>query len=260
MTRQENGIERSAFTLIELLMVIGIIAVLAGLLLPALSRAKAQGQKVRCASNLRQIGVATSLYLGDFEDQYPLQYSADLHQYWPDELERYMAAKWTDAVYACPAFPLRTNRTGGFATGLPTWAIFGSYDINLFGGSTGSGVNPLMGIGGVLDGASGRHVPVRAAQVIEPSDMVAYGDSLLYLPPAELANYFGLPYYDSLVFGVTRVNARKLEAKRHFGRFNVVFCDAHVESPLGATLFRRTSDNLVRWNRDHQPHPDRLPP
>ena len=54
-----------AFTLIELLVVIAIIGVLAALLLPALGRAKQQGHKIQCLSNLRQLQVAWELYAGD---------------------------------------------------------------------------------------------------------------------------------------------------------------------------------------------------
>lgn len=61
-----------AFTLIELLVVISIIAVLISLLLPALSRARSQGQRIACASVMRQAGISWNVYLNEFRDWLPL--------------------------------------------------------------------------------------------------------------------------------------------------------------------------------------------
>jgi len=278
LLRNPSGRSRGligAFTLIELLVVIAVIAILAALMLPALSVAKARGRQIACASNLRQVGLGMTQFVHD-TGYYPV-YNFDpsvamKNMYWPDEIQPYTGAAWIDELYRCPDYrgiTLEGNEDG---------SMLGSYGYN----ANGTKFTPSKyGLGGTLakvflqeelDDLSGGVLRIKESMVRAPSDMIAIGDAhLVWTPAAFMETLYGAEYatenYSGM--GMLDINSRDgvqrpswpgsegiLDAtqRRHDSRYNISFCDGHVETIRREGLFAQTEASLRRWNNDNESH------
>jgi len=230
---------RSAFTLIELLVVIAIIAILAAMLLPALTRAKEAGRSAACKSNLRQIGIALHLYVSDSQ-KYPLWLSIGTGMHYWDAAILPLASN-NRGVFRCPSnlrAPAWTNNAA-----LPQQNP--SYDYNMSGSSQFALPVYLPSLG--LDG-SAKYLPENQVKV--PSDMIEVIDAT-----ATGVNRGGDGDADDITVPVNLLAEAVVTPRHNYGA-NAVFCDDHVEYGKLTAWLKRTEQARRRWNNDNQPHPE----
>jgi prepilin-type processing-associated H-X9-DG protein/prepilin-type N-terminal cleavage/methylation domain-containing protein len=276
---------RRAFTLVELLVVVGIVAILIALLMPALSRARQHAHRVICAANLRSIGQAMTMY-----SQQSGYYPGSVHGLvnpvviWQPRLRAFMGGE--QGVFQCPsrgpefewaryaqvAVPVGAWSSHADAThlgygyemgepllipGWPAWRFSYSYNAHGTELSWGyyAGVDRQLGLGARViphGNAAGPGVglaELRANRVRLPVEMIAVADGE---DPS------------SSIYGLSAGFRPGWPAKIHQGGANVLFCDGHVQwyaqsELVPATGVLANAPQIVRqnrrlWNNDNDPH------
>ncbi len=157
---------KKSFTLIELLIVIAIIGILASMLLPALSNARETAKRINCTSNMKQMGSATAMYAGDFNDWLPLAAAPNCN--WVDGTSRYIGngawnygwvstPKFTQKVYQCTSGETQIDYGLNYAYNK---LVGNLYDAQSMYGpeKMGAAKRPSEAVT-VLDGANKAHTP-----------------------------------------------------------------------------------------------------
>jgi prepilin-type N-terminal cleavage/methylation domain-containing protein/prepilin-type processing-associated H-X9-DG protein len=259
---------RRGFTLVELLVVIGIIALLISILMPALTKARSQALTTKCAANLHNMGIALTMYTQQY-GAYPGHASATsggVAAIWPTRLRLF--TNGDQEIWTCPA------QEPGFEwpKGVPGSAsandsVFGynqgevlllvSSTPSCYGyndwGSWNVAFNPQRGLGAdIITPTNSGWTPfpcreVRVSQVKQAADMIAIADNT-----ADNRWDFNLDPKDPTEF----------PGKIHSKGCNVLFCDGHVSwytqkeiTNVGADGTTNVAQQLIRrmWNNDHEP-------
>lgn len=280
---QRRACRLRAFTLIEILVVVAIIALLLAILLPSLKAARDRTRRLICASNMRQQAIALNLYVTEFGYTVAHHLNLDAGDYpdlpeplltevvWPVRLLRYLTDQ--HKVFWCPDAPEETLWNGKdhlVHLFKGEWLPEGmhrsfSYGLNDWGGTIAEPDTSLpygLGIGGYAGDPKYGEQPID--RVKQPSEMIAIGDNDVDLQ--SIADDWFTKYgsWDTAIDPDGDWNAKyefygEYPGDRHKNGANIAFVDGHFEWYPRDELIRPRIRMRQRWNIDYRAHCDQLP-
>ena len=211
---------KKGFTLIELLVVIAIIAILAAMLLPALSQAREKARQAGCLNNLKQIYLAIEMYANDYEEFYPVPYLSEYGNYWSNILY---------ALYFNNCGLTYLGPDGTYAT----YIDYIGYSSDGCSNERGTVFHCPSAITGALSW-TGERVRYPVSYAINARLGIDHTDSgkrtRLYYPSETFlvmdTNNTQRPYSDNQIY--YQLEPFPCRIPIHSGGLNVLFCDGHV--------------------------------